>query len=155
MGYVRSNSVLLSFKDFFQIPPVIKAANPRTQSRLDLLQEDVREDLYENKGFTFESNAWHICFPRGLYQYQYELSDSVVESHFELTEVFRQRDFDFVQILNEARLGFISDSAIEKLRQCRAPLSTADGIEPTLLYSRNRGVKYAYQPHVARGSNLT
>lgn len=69
--------------DFFQLPPVIL---PKERS--------VLETKYPNigKGFAFQSIYWDkYCF-----------------QHICLTQVIRQKDIDFVNVLNQARVGDMS-----------------------------------------------
>ena len=49
---------------------------------------------------------------------------------------------EFIGILNQACLGLLSNEGIEVLKRCRAPLESKNGIEPTQLYSRNKGVRF-------------
>jgi len=114
--------------DFFQIPPVENEQNTRTLKRAQALAPD-RQDLFKNEGYCFSARTWAHCFP----------SCSV----FELRQVFRQAtDTQFISILNEIRVGMLKKESINILRECRRDLLTLDGIEPTQLYSRNRGVKF-------------
>eukprot|EP01126_Amoeba_proteus_P058727 TRINITY_DN7617_c0_g2_i11.p1 TRINITY_DN7617_c0_g2~~TRINITY_DN7617_c0_g2_i11.p1 ORF type:complete len:352 (-),score=56.81 TRINITY_DN7617_c0_g2_i11:837-1892(-) len=119
--------------DFFQIPPVVAQENPRTARRLAHIKHD--GEVFKNEGYCFEARTWHLIFSP--------------ESHFELTEVFRQRESSFVTILNQARLGLLTPNAIDTLRQCRASLSTTDGIQPTQLYSRNKGVRHVNETQLS------
>jgi ATP-dependent DNA helicase PIF1 len=115
--------------DFFQIPPVIKDdTNVRTKSRLDMIQPRNDDLIYTNSGYCFEANTWHLCFPPS--------------SHFELMEVFRQRDQAFIDLLNQARIGKMSQDDLKRLSQSRHSLSVSDGIQPTQLYSMNKGVRF-------------
>jgi hypothetical protein len=109
----------------------------------------------KNRGYCFEARTWDLCFPP--------------ESRFELAKVFRQDDLHFIKILNQARVGLLSGPSIATLSQCRRDLPSHDGsfsnsispllfffscfimlllmvgIEPTQLYSRNKGVRYINQ----------
>jgi ATP-dependent DNA helicase PIF1 len=122
--------------DFFQIPPVIKDdTNVRTKSRLDMIETRNDDLIYTNSGYCFEANTWHLCFPPS--------------SHFELTEVFRQRDQAFIDLLNQARIGQMSPADLKRLSQSRHTLSVTDGIQPTQLYSMNKGVRFINETQLA------
>ncbi|EEQ31138.1 DNA repair and recombination protein pif1 [Microsporum canis CBS 113480] len=51
-----------------------------------------------------------------------------------LTQVFRQKDPDFANMLNEMRLGRLSPSAIQAFKELSRPLNCGDNIEATELY---------------------
>lgn len=62
--------------------------------------------------FCFDSTVWKELFPpdMGLY---------VIGNKFVLTEVYRQKgDTEFIHLLNELRLGYLSDTNYRKLRRC-------------------------------------
>lgn len=66
--------------------------------------------------FAFQAECWETC----------------IEKKFNLTRVFRQKDQDFVSMLNEMRLGKLSQKSIQVFSSRYRPLP-ADGIEPTEL----------------------
>lgn len=71
--------------------------------------------------YCFTSENWNSCVP-----------------HFiELKTVFRQTDEKFVDILNQIRIGEVTDETVKILNTLKRPLETKDGIEPTRLYARN------------------
>lgn len=51
-----------------------------------------------------------------------------------LTEVFRQRDPQFAQMLNEMRLGKVSDESVRAFKGLARPLQFDDGVEATELF---------------------
>ncbi|EZF78843.1 hypothetical protein H105_00178 [Trichophyton soudanense CBS 452.61] len=59
-----------------------------------------------------------------------------------LTQVFRQRDPDFANMLNEMRLGRLSPSAIQAFKDLSRPLICGDNIEATELYVIERALVY-------------
>eukprot|EP00195_Chlamydomonas_chlamydogama_P005406 CAMPEP_0202891832 /NCGR_PEP_ID=MMETSP1392-20130828/1784_1 /ASSEMBLY_ACC=CAM_ASM_000868 /TAXON_ID=225041 /ORGANISM="Chlamydomonas chlamydogama, Strain SAG 11-48b" /LENGTH=735 /DNA_ID=CAMNT_0049575693 /DNA_START=1492 /DNA_END=3696 /DNA_ORIENTATION=+ len=100
--------------DFFQLPPVSSKWQPGMSS-----------DNFLNWGYAFQAPAWKRL---GLH-------------HMLLTKVFRQKDGDFVTLLDDIRYGRNVAAALEKLqRLCCRPLVLQDGIKPTQLYSRNKDV---------------
>jgi hypothetical protein len=52
---------------------------------------------------------------------------------YELKEIYRQQDPEFIEILNEVRKGEISQKSLDRLNQCKFNCFDNDGIEPTLL----------------------
>ena len=62
-------------------------------------------------GFAFESAAWrNLNFVSCV-----------------MSRIWRQSDPTFANILNEIRLGRVSDEALRKLQECERPLPTDDG----------------------------
>jgi ATP-dependent DNA helicase PIF1 len=51
-----------------------------------------------------------------------------------LTQVFRQRDPEFAQMLNEMRLGKISDSTVQAFKALDRPLKFEDGVDSAELF---------------------
>ncbi|THG95259.1 hypothetical protein EW026_g6358 [Hermanssonia centrifuga] len=68
--------------------------------------------------FTFQSEAWAKCI------------DNIVT----LTQVFRQKDSRFVELLNEMRRGEISPTAKRTFIGLSRPLQMDDGLLPTELF---------------------
>ena len=56
-----------------------------------------------SEDFCFESEKWEEVFK--------------IENHIELTTIFRQRDLDYIEILNEIRLGKLSDKNVKILEK--------------------------------------
>ncbi|KAK6985123.1 PIF1-like helicase-domain-containing protein [Favolaschia claudopus] len=75
--------------------------------------------------YAFNSKAWRKASLRS----------------FNLKQVFRQRDPEFIAMLNDIRVGLLTDRYIQILSdECAAPVAYADAIEPTHLYPVNRQV---------------
>lgn len=68
--------------------------------------------------FAFEASTWNTSIPNTI----------------GLTQVFRQRDPQFAQMLNEMRLGKISDDTVRAFCALSRPLQFSDGIETTELF---------------------
>ncbi|KAL2271487.1 hypothetical protein VTJ83DRAFT_858 [Remersonia thermophila] len=62
-----------------------------------------------------------------------------------LTEVFRQRDPEFAAMLNEMRLGRISDDTVRSFQALSRPLTFDDGIEVTELFPTRQEVDSSNQ----------
>lgn len=75
--------------------------------------------------FTFESESWQRC----------------IQASVQLTQVFRQNDSDFIDILAEIRAGTAPESTLRALlARCAAPLELEDGILPTQLLTHRADV---------------
>ncbi|KAK6822549.1 hypothetical protein PG987_014094 [Apiospora arundinis] len=57
-----------------------------------------------------------------------------------LTQVFRQRDPDFANMLNEMRLGRISEETVQTFKQLSRPLTFDDGLDVTELFPTRQEV---------------
>ena len=75
--------------------------------------------------FAFQAASWKAC-----------VNESIL-----LTKVFRQKDEEFLQLLNEVRFNQMTDKSIRLLEASKHnDLSNSKGILPTKLYARNRDV---------------
>ncbi|RUP48957.1 PIF1-like helicase-domain-containing protein [Jimgerdemannia flammicorona] len=84
--------------------------------------------------FAFEAKTWPL----------------VVKKTVEMRHVFRQKDGDFVHMLNELRLGKVSVNTLNMFRSlCREPKYPDDGIVPTYLYSYRSDVDVANNRQLA------
>ncbi len=88
--------------------------------------EEARNWLFLNRGFCFQSEAWKAS--------SFEM--------VELKHVFRQSNRDFVNVLQNIRLGNVTSETVEYLREnCERPLPQNDfGVQPTILHSKNVNV---------------
>jgi len=77
--------------------------------------------------FAFEANSWNRC----------------VGQPMNLTQVFRQKDQAFVDMLNAIRFGKTSVSTARAFRQLSRRVTYDDGIEPTELFPTRAEVDYA------------
>ena len=81
----------------------------------------------KSENFCFESKSWDICIDYNIY----------------LTEIMRQTDKDFQDLLNNIRLGILSDNTKKMLENRKnIKLTNEFGIKPTKLYSTNYSVDY-------------
>jgi ATP-dependent DNA helicase PIF1 len=114
---------LICCGDFLQLPPV----PPKSQNQADRSKVT----------FCFESKAWKAA----------------IQSHFELTEVFRQRDKEFVALLNEIRHGICSKDTANVLAKClgrQFHSSSEPHIEPTRLFALNKDVDHLNQERLEK-----
>jgi hypothetical protein len=126
--------------DFLQLPPVRRLTISRKitgDEEINFKEND--KDSFPTKkapqlemtGFCFESPVW---IEAGLH-----LADAWIY----LKKIERQKDDEeFIQYLNEIRIGKMSNQCIKKLSEClidKKPLPT-NGIIPTKLYAVNKQV---------------
>ncbi|KAI3622451.1 mitochondrial dna helicase [Moniliophthora roreri] len=90
--------------------------------------------------FCFDANSWRSCMP---------------ELPVVLTQVFRQNDKEFVDILARMRVGALTDPQIQKLQSLSRPLVYPDDIEPTELYPTRAEVDACNQKRMAGLSGTT
>lgn len=125
----------------------VSMLNPELFEKLDILAKKIRKNNYpfggiqlilsgdfcqlpniESKEFCFESIIW----------------DNLIEETYYFTEVLRQNDPLFLNILNEIRLGKITEEA-QQILNSRIVGSNKKvnelGIIPTILFSRKKNVK--------------
>lgn len=64
----------------------------------------------------------------------------VLSSLSTIVQVFRQRNPEFVRMLNDIRTGNGTAAIQQLLKQCTRPLPEQHGVKPTQLFSRNADV---------------
>ncbi|EFA82893.1 hypothetical protein PPL_03671 [Heterostelium album PN500] len=103
--------------DFYQLPPVPDYRDMNTMA-------DKHFSTTKKRKYCFESESW---------------SQSVHEI-IQLTEIFRQKDPFFSDLLSKLRIGRADDDIINTLSKCSVKKSD-DGIQPTILFSTNKKVE--------------
>ncbi|EGG13469.1 hypothetical protein DFA_11230 [Cavenderia fasciculata] len=104
--------------DFFQLPPV-----PSYQEQSKITNPD--KSLVKKRKYCFEVDSW---------------TESVDEI-YQLTEIFRQKDPKFSEMLSRIRIGQPDDTIIQVLKHHQKDLVLGNGILPTQLYTTNRSVE--------------
>uniref|UniRef100_A0A1A9WKT2 ATP-dependent DNA helicase PIF1 n=1 Tax=Glossina brevipalpis TaxID=37001 RepID=A0A1A9WKT2_9MUSC len=94
--------------DFLQLPPVTKRNS--TLGSVDLQQQ---------QRFCFQSNAWDKC----------------IEFVYELKDVHRQSDPEFIKILNHIRIGHVNEEITKRLMATSKQTIESNGILATQLCS--------------------
>ncbi|ODN83122.1 hypothetical protein L202_01327 [Cryptococcus amylolentus CBS 6039] len=77
--------------------------------------------------FAFEAEMWNETIPISV----------------NLSQVFRQKDPRFVDMLNEMRFGRLTSASIDTFKSLARPVKYSDGIEPTSLFPRREEVERA------------
>ncbi|KAI0272372.1 hypothetical protein BC834DRAFT_344713 [Gloeopeniophorella convolvens] len=77
------------------------------------------------------------------FAFEADLWNETIHKAIKLTKVFRQKDQDFVDMLNEMRYGTLSSKSIEKFRALSREIVYEDGIMPTELFPRRQDVDNA------------
>ncbi|KAF9523585.1 hypothetical protein CPB83DRAFT_682938 [Crepidotus variabilis] len=83
--------------------------------------------------FAFDAHAWDECIKRPIF----------------LTQVFRQTDNSFIDILTNIRHGRIPDRDLQRLRELSRPIYYEDGIQATELYPLRREVQECNEARLA------
>ena len=102
-GKLIEAQIILS-GDFFQLPPVFKADRPQHGPKRD------------SATFAFDAESWSRVIPSANIR--------------ALTRVFRQKENDFVRILESMRKGQCDDEASFALKACQRVVRYEDGGEP-------------------------
>ncbi|GAA5839577.1 hypothetical protein JCM9279_005984 [Rhodotorula babjevae] len=79
--------------------------------------------------FAFEADAWKRC----------------IDHTVNLTQVFRQKDTEFIDMLNEMRFGRLSTASIQKFKGLARQPKYTDSLEPTELFPMRNEVDRANQ----------
>ncbi|KAJ1299570.1 hypothetical protein OPQ81_002537 [Rhizoctonia solani] len=77
--------------------------------------------------FVFDSWTWDLC----------------IKTKVMLTQVFRQKDPRLVKMLNDARVGIVTDESAELIKSLARPVHYDDGIGPTEIYPRRFEAEWA------------
>ncbi|CEL62905.1 alpha-amylase [Rhizoctonia solani AG-1 IB] len=107
--------------DFFQLPPVSD-------------EPDIDIGLESSSWFAFQADCWERSFPQA----------------YKLTQVFRQTETEFVQLLNELRFGITTTSSINILKGLNRAIKCNDGILPTEIYPHRSNAQWANSYHLAK-----
>ena len=112
--------------DFFQLPPVITDFSTFKQAFGELTTEDYNK--YKRARYAFMSPEW----------------GKALDHEVTLTKVYRQRtDPEFVKILNEVRIGEVSDEADLQFKVLNRELDVLNGVEAANLYpTRNEAIAH-------------
>ncbi|PIL25209.1 hypothetical protein GSI_13098 [Ganoderma sinense ZZ0214-1] len=75
------------------------------------------------------------------FAFEAQMWPETVKKTFNLTKVFRQRDPEFVDMLNEMRFGRLSEESIAKFRRLEREIVYEDGLGATELFPRREDVE--------------
>ncbi|XP_049538056.1 ATP-dependent DNA helicase PIF1 [Anopheles darlingi] len=125
--YIRKNDKafggiqLILCGDFFQLPPV---GRQDRYGKQQALSQDNETGAAGGVRFCFESPVWSDC----------------IQTSYELTVVHRQKDQEFVSILNSIRIGRVTTEISERLRKTAGQRIETEGILATQLCSHTAEV---------------
>ncbi|XP_042860576.1 ATP-dependent DNA helicase PIF1-like isoform X2 [Penaeus japonicus] len=88
----------------------------------------------EKRVFCFQTPAW----------------DSCINLNMELTDVRRQDDQEFIDILQAIRLGRCNEEMVERLKQTERNIVERDGIKATRLCTHREDVNHINQEHLKK-----
>lgn len=109
--------------DFFQLPPVVKIDRGN-------IFEPKKQPV---KRFCFQSESWSGC----------------IQASFELKKIYRQKDPQFVEILNNIRIGRVTPEMSEKLLATARQRIESNGILATQLCSHTKDADSINQSKLA------
>ncbi|KAJ7865197.1 hypothetical protein B0H13DRAFT_1637197, partial [Mycena leptocephala] len=85
------------------------------------------------------------------YAFEAKFWKQAIPNTFNLTQIFRQRDQEFINMLNAVRYGMLTYAYIDILQQrCSAPVEYDDDVEPTELYPVRWAVEAANKERLGR-----
>lgn len=99
--------------DFFQLPPVIKQEFSKFQQQ---------PQTPPPKQFCFQSSSWEQC----------------IQVSYELKQVHRQKDPEFIDILNSIRIGRVTTEIADRLMATSRQKIESGGILATQLCSHTK-----------------
>ncbi|KJF61367.1 mitochondrial DNA helicase [Coccidioides immitis RS] len=100
----------------------------------DFFQLPPVADSSKEAKFAFDANTWNTC----------------VQHTILLTHVFRQKDPEFASMLNELRLGRVTQKTIDAFKQLSRPLNFEDDLEATELFPTRHEVEGANSTRMGR-----
>jgi ATP-dependent DNA helicase PIF1 len=128
--------------DFLQLPPVSKSndslhasyskvGGQRTIFSQWATKKESEGSMLASVGqekketFCFQTAAWR----------------ALVQKKFLLQQVFRQKDQDFIELLDAVRFGRVTDEILRGFSLCvKQPLDSSDGILPTNIFTHRKDV---------------
>jgi len=111
--------------------------------KLDTIGQIVRENNQPFGGIQLVLVGDFFQLPPvyGNYAFESKAWKKSIDVCLELTTVMRQRDLEFIDILNNLRVGKKNDQIVQfLLERCKRPLDITNGVLPTKLYSTNASV---------------
>jgi len=74
--------------------------------------------------------------PSDVYAFNAAAWDNTIDRTFNLTQVFRQKDERFIEMLNNMRIGELTQENINMIRKLDRPLNIPNGLTPVMLFSK-------------------
>lgn len=136
--------------DFYQLPPVIKDGeySPAPAARWRQTSKWAHEAALMGD---FKAAACLLSDSgRRTFAFESPLWSQIVSKTIELTQIIRQKDPLFQQILNEARVGELSTASYEALEARKTMSWKRQEIKPTLLFTKNEDVRSINEAQLAK-----
>jgi ATP-dependent DNA helicase PIF1 len=122
--------------DFLQLPPVTTVTTVTTADQKSS-SATTAGDAYT---FCFQTERWAACFSK---------PGSVIQ----LTQVFRQNDKEFIELLQRMRKGILTEQDHQQLferQTTTTTTTTGDDVKPTILYSHRGDVDDLNTQHLGK-----
>ena len=88
--------------------------------------------------------------PQRTFAFESPLWSKIVSRTIELTQIIRQKDPIFQQILNEARIGELATASYEALEARKTMTWKRQEIKPTLLFTKNEDVRSINEAQIGK-----
>ncbi|KAK3809161.1 MAG: hypothetical protein J3Q66DRAFT_66979 [Benniella sp.] len=117
--------------------------NDQDEKDIAFLENDPNSPPLDASAATAEASEPKLCFDAKTW-------NQCIQYTLQLTEVFRQRDPEFIKMLTEMRHGKLSEETCQIFQQLeRTPEYPDDGIKATELFALRRQVEQANERHLA------
>lgn len=128
----------------------VSMIDPKLFEKLEALARQIRQSTKPFGGIQIVMSGDFFQLPpvsQGETSFVFEspIWTQVIEQKFNLTQVFRQRDQLFVNMLNDMRLGKLAPETIQAFSRLERTPSLPEGIMPTELYAIRTDVERANQ----------
>jgi ATP-dependent DNA helicase PIF1 len=118
--------------DFLQLPPVSKAEILNSKGSSFQVQKTI---------FSQWAKEPEVCQKKETFCFQTAAWKSVVQKSFLLRQVFRQRDQEFIELLDAVRFGRVTEDILKGFTSCvQRSLDCSDGILPTKIFTHRKDV---------------
>lgn len=118
--------------DFLQLPPV---------SRTEILNSKGGSFEVQRTIFSQWTKEQEACQKKETFCFQTAAWKSVVQKNFLLRQVFRQKDQEFIELLDAVRFGHVTEDILKGFTSCvQRSLDSSDGILPTKIFTHRKDV---------------
>jgi ATP-dependent DNA helicase PIF1 len=125
--------------------------------KLELIARIIRNSsrVFGGLNLVLSGDFFQLSPVSGKYLFEAREWENCIKYNIKLVKVHRQKEAEFIELLNELRLGEISDKNSKFLRQlAREPDYPNDEIKPTWLYATNEEAKKVNKTELEQLSSL-